>query len=471
MRTFPSSTTGTGPASNTAASNTTTNDASYTANATVPQVTGLAHQVNAQTQAQAGQVLSTSTQYPADQLAAALGLFAQGAQQSFAPPTNGTAPNLASQMQALSLPHPAAVPQAVAPPQPNQPLPTANPAAAPALTGDLTQQLQVITKLVQSGLTPDQIAQIMATMGLPMPPIPPPVAAPSAPAPAQSVASAYPLGGANAQQAALPGNDSYEHTRRRSRSRSPDRDFKRRRMTPPNRRESPVYGVYDPDAAQTETNRPMDFDRRGRNANGKGWNRNRRSPPGKAAERVASPMMRSGSGPTGPPPQKWIEYDRALPQGHIRVLSRTLFVGGVAATEAEIREIFSRFGRVQTCIVNIDKRHAFVKMVNRPDAVSAKSGMELIKDSDVLSKIRSTKWGVGFGPRECSDYSTGVSVVPITALTEADKRWLLTAEYGGTGGQPLESGMVVEEPDIEIGAGVSSKGLWSHLALHDQWKS
>ena len=36
---------------------------------------------------------------------------------------------------------------------------------------------------------------------------------------------------------------------------------------------------------------------------------------------------------------------------------------------------------------------------------------------------------------------------------------MLTAEYGGTGGLPIESGMIVEEPDIEIGAGVSSKGM------------
>ena len=35
---------------------------------------------------------------------------------------------------------------------------------------------------------------------------------------------------------------------------------------------------------------------------------------------------------------------------------------------------------------------------------------------------------------------------------------MLTAEYGGTGGKQIEPGMVVEEPDIEIGAGVSSKG-------------
>jgi protein NRD1 len=40
---------------------------------------------------------------------------------------------------------------------------------------------------------------------------------------------------------------------------------------------------------------------------------------------------------------------------------------------------------------------------------------------------------------------------------------MLTAEYGGTGGRSIESGMVVEEPDIEIGAGVSSKGNFFSL--------
>ena len=35
---------------------------------------------------------------------------------------------------------------------------------------------------------------------------------------------------------------------------------------------------------------------------------------------------------------------------------------------------------------------------------------------------------------------------------------MVSAEYGGTGGKGIEPGLVVEEPDIEIGAGVSSKG-------------
>jgi protein NRD1 len=36
---------------------------------------------------------------------------------------------------------------------------------------------------------------------------------------------------------------------------------------------------------------------------------------------------------------------------------------------------------------------------------------------------------------------------------------MVSAEYGGTGGTAIEGGMIVEEPDIEIGAGVSSKGM------------
>lgn len=41
---------------------------------------------------------------------------------------------------------------------------------------------------------------------------------------------------------------------------------------------------------------------------------------------------------------------------------------------------------------------------------------------------------------------------------------MITAEFGGTGGRPIESGMVVEEPDIEIGAGVSSKAISRRIA-------
>lgn len=43
---------------------------------------------------------------------------------------------------------------------------------------------------------------------------------------------------------------------------------------------------------------------------------------------------------------------------------------------------------------------------------------------------------------------------------------MLNAEYGGTGGKPIEPGMIVEEPDIEIGAGPSSKGITRIQTFH-----
>lgn len=159
---------------------------------------------------------------------------------------------------------------------------------------------------------------------------------------------------------------------------------------------------------------------------------------------------------------KVIEYDPSLPPNNIKVLSRTLFVGGANGSQSEIQEVFERFGRVQTCIANRDKRHAFVKMTSRQGALAAKAGMEDLQnrnDREVMNIARQTKWGVGFGPRECCDYQRGESIIPIHKLTEADLKWLLTAEYGGTGGKQLETGMVLEEPDIEIGAGVSSKAM------------
>jgi protein NRD1 len=69
-------------------------------------------------------------------------------------------------------------------------------------------------------------------------------------------------------------------------------------------------------------------------------------------------------------------------------------------------------------------------------------------------------WAVGFGPTKYADYKKGESVLPIDVLTDADRKWMKTAEFGGTGGLEIATGMVVEEPDIEIGAGPSSKGMF-----------
>ena len=243
------------------------------------------------------------------------------------------------------------------------------------------------------------------------------------------------------QPAAAPAYDRYG--RGRTRSRSPERNAGRRRA-------SPVYGNYEDLTTRKQGN--------GDRAQG-GRNRYReRSPIRNSPAPVHGNVAMNGM----PMRPKYVGRDNNLPAGCIKVLSRTLFVGGATGTQHEIETLFSRFGVVQTIVANRDKRHAFVKMSTRAEALLAKRTLEDLQnanDKEIVNVARQTKWGVGFGPRECCDYTTGESTIPIHKLTDADMKWMLTAEYGGTGGVKLEPGMVVEEPDIEIGAGVSSKAM------------
>lgn len=49
--------------------------------------------------------------------------------------------------------------------------------------------------------------------------------------------------------------------------------------------------------------------------------------------------------------------------------------------------MFSRFGTVQTCIVNKDKRHAFVKMLTRKDALNAKESTEDPRNMEIPLRV------------------------------------------------------------------------------------
>jgi protein NRD1 len=64
------------------------------------------------------------------------------------------------------------------------------------------------------------------------------------------------------------------------------------------------------------------------------------------------------------------------------VLSRTLFVGGVKTAEANLKAFFGQFGKVQTCIVNHDKRHAFLKMFSHEDAQATKQAVAGLSEAD-----------------------------------------------------------------------------------------
>ncbi|EHK15997.1 uncharacterized protein TRIVIDRAFT_39580 [Trichoderma virens Gv29-8] len=317
----------------------------------------------------------------------------------------------------------------------------APPAGGAGLDPNVQQQIMLIKALADQGVPFDKIPALIQSMtaatgtgGFPasQPPAPVPAAQGTFPSAQQPWATA--ASGPAPDQGYQDSVRSPRY-RGRSRSRSPERGWNAR-GSPRGGRE---YGRNSPPRGRMD-----DRDRNGRGGND---------------YRQRSPRGRHGRSPS--PPQelqqeKWVEFDPTLPSGHIKVLSRTLFVGGVTCSETELRNIFGRYGTVQTCIVNKDKRHAFVKMLTRQDAVRAKDAME---DARGLEYPLRTRWGVGFGPRDCSDYSTGISVIPIHKLTDADRKWMLTAPYGGSGGRPIETGLCVEEPDIEIGAGVSSKAI------------
>ncbi|KAF2810693.1 uncharacterized protein BDZ99DRAFT_561015 [Mytilinidion resinicola] len=323
----------------------------------------------------------------------------------------------------------------------------------------MTQLFQAVT---QGTIRPEQATQIIEMVQNSA------TAAPAQPSIPTRTEEAYQNGQGNGHQQEHSGNQAHDprpggqnapnvqQGLYRDRSQSPPRrrvSPSHRRGSPPQRRDSPTYGVYDPSSISQANNggRQQHSDR------GRGRGKRQRTPPGQ--RRQQSPTVK---GPSRGPQAKFVEYDDSLPRDCIRVLSRTLFVGGATGTERELRDIFGMFGKVQTCIVNHDKRHAFVKMVNRHDSLAAREGMERSEkshDPSISAKARQTRWGVGFGPRDCADYHTGISIIPINRLTEADHKWAMTAEYGGTGGIPVAPGMVFEEPDIEIGAGVSSKAI------------
>ncbi|EOO00060.1 putative nrd1 protein [Phaeoacremonium minimum UCRPA7] len=310
---------------------------------------------------------------------------------------------------------------------------------------NLQKNLMLIQTLLAQGIPVDKISTIIGQLtgnnAAPQAPLP------QVPQPSQSSYSVPPGAGWDAPRTEDPRDRNGYHdsirspnrARGRSRSRSPGRHWDAHDS--PRGRDERRFG----DFGRNSPGRGRLDDRdRGR---GRGSDYRQRSPPGHGSPQGDISALQE---------HKWVEYDSSIPNGHIKVLSRTLFVGGVTCSEAELRNIFNRYGEVQTCIVNKEKRHAFVKMYTRKDAMSAKEGMEDSRSTDMQLR---TRWGVGFGPRDCSDYQTGISVIPISKLTEADRKWMLTAPYGGSGGKPIVTGLVVEEPDIEIGAGVSSKAI------------
>ncbi|KAL2707148.1 Protein NRD1 [Kluyveromyces marxianus] len=155
---------------------------------------------------------------------------------------------------------------------------------------------------------------------------------------------------------------------------------------------------------------------------------------------------------------KPVSFDPTIPRDHVKVYSRTLFVGGVPQNfkEHDIARMLRQFGEVQSVILNNARKHAFVKVYSRAEAERIMAHFTGGGNPTHGLRIR---WAVGFGPRDCCDYQYGFSIIPLARLTEIDYKWSQSAEWGGTGGQPIQTNMVYEEPDIIVGEGVSSKAI------------
>lgn len=154
---------------------------------------------------------------------------------------------------------------------------------------------------------------------------------------------------------------------------------------------------------------------------------------------------------------KKARIDKSVPQGCINVYSRTIFIGGVphSMDEHQLVQTLRPYAEVQSVILNTSRKHAFVKVYSRNEAEQVIQAFSVSHPSGLRAR-----WGVGFGPRDCCNYQTGVSTIPIQRLTDADRKWLVQAEWGGTLPElPLQPGLFVEEPDIEVGHGVSSKSI------------
>jgi protein NRD1 len=224
----------------------------------------------------------------------------------------------------------------------------------PDAQGQAQVQLQLLQILASQGVPPDQWGPALQLLNM------------------QSANG----GGANMSMPPAAGNNWVQPPQSRDgQTRSPPSQYRRRSRSPGYDRRR------DPSPRRGRRDSPPDGYRNERD--GRRGDYRQRSPNNKR-RRSRSP---AGDSKLPPPGAKDVQWDQSLPRGHIKVFSRTLFVGGVTSSEAHLRDLFSKFGVVQTCIVNIDKRHAFIKMINRRDAESARHGMEEYKSGDMQLRV------------------------------------------------------------------------------------
>ncbi|KAK6458846.1 uncharacterized protein RJT20DRAFT_84872, partial [Scheffersomyces xylosifermentans] len=113
--------------------------------------------------------------------------------------------------------------------------------------------------------------------------------------------------------------------------------------------------------------------------------------------------------------------------------------------ESTLVTALGRYGTIQSVEFNRERRHAIVKLHSRKDAEAVMNRF----NGDCFLRQFAPRWIVGFGPREFSFEQYGVSIIPIERLSPLEMESAVTSLRGGTGGPPLQSGLVIEEPDLK----------------------
>jgi protein NRD1 len=172
---------------------------------------------------------------------------------------------------------------------------------------NVANQMQALQQLAQN---PEAFKTVLQALGIPVPQLPaaqvPQLSqVPAAlPVPQNTLASF----GAQPPYAAQSYDRDEDGYNQRNRSRSPD--YKRRRVSPPNRRDSPTYGTYDPHASEND---PRGQDDRGRGRGRKGGRNDfrQRSPPASRDSRDEAPIPKSNQ-------PKPLGMDKNIPDGQIK---------------------------------------------------------------------------------------------------------------------------------------------------------
>ncbi|KAJ3369696.1 hypothetical protein GGF31_005001 [Allomyces arbusculus] len=146
---------------------------------------------------------------------------------------------------------------------------------------------------------------------------------------------------------------------------------------------------------------------------------------------------------------EWVQVEGGCGPNEIKVLSRTLYIGGVTheVTKETLQDLFSPFGHLDSVMVNPARGHAFVKFRTRAQANAARRALD--HRATLGSSTLHVKWGSGFGPKPLFDKTAGFIIADLDRdLTPNDHRALVSSKAGGIRSGALRGGITIEEPDV-----------------------